>query len=289
MNAEAQISRPLLRYFGGKARLARWIVQFMPPHPIYLEPFAGAASVLFQKPRAERNEIINDLDDEVVNVFRVLRSPRAEELIRAVRFTPYARAEQQLAYEPAADPVERARRLIVRSHLSHGTGSTRTDRQNSFRVDGRSGTTNVAGEWAGLPPQLRLMVERLDGVSIESRDAVELIADYSSPNVLIYADPPYVHETRATTKKKAGEMYHGYSHEMDEEAHRRLLAELVASKAMVLLSGYDCPLYAEALQGWRRVDKAARSYRNSARVESLWINQLAQSAAAGGPLFAEPR
>jgi DNA adenine methylase len=287
MNAEARITRPLLRYFGGKARLASWIVPFLPPHTIYVEPYLGAGSILFRKPRAP-NEIINDLDGEVVNLFRVLRGPRAEELIRGLRFTPYARDEQTLAHAPVEDEVERARRLVVRSHMSHGTGGTRLDRQKGFRKDGPSGATDVAGEWAAMPAQLRLMVDRLAGVTIENMDALELVRVYSDPKALIYADPPYVHQTRQLGKLKGGEAYHVYGHEMTDEDHGRLLGELVASKSMVVLSGYDCPLYAEALQGWRRVDKAARSHRNSHRVESLWINRAALAAGAGGPLFAGP-
>jgi DNA adenine methylase len=173
-------TRPVLRWLGGKFRLAPWIVSHFPEHRIYLEPFGGSASVLLHKPRAY-NEIYNDLDGELVNLFQVLRGDRAPELLEALRLTPYARAEYWAAFKPTAEPVERARRTIVRSHLAHGTGGARMDRPTGFRTDGTSATTNVAGEWADLPDALHAVVERMRGVNIEARPALELIEKFNDP------------------------------------------------------------------------------------------------------------
>ena len=102
------VTRPALRYYGGKFRLAPWIIGHFPVHECYVEPFGGAMSVLLRKAPA-RYEVYNDLDREVVNLFRVLRE-RPEEFIRAIELTPYSRAEQLLAFEPAPeDELERAR------------------------------------------------------------------------------------------------------------------------------------------------------------------------------------
>ncbi len=109
-----QVTRPVLRYPGGKYRIAKWIISYFPQHKFYVEPYCGAASVLMRKPRTE-GEIINDLDGDVVNVFRVLRDPeQAKELERLVRLTPFAYEEYKRSYDATEDPIERARRTIFR-------------------------------------------------------------------------------------------------------------------------------------------------------------------------------
>lgn len=285
MNAPA---RPLLRWLGGKYRLASWVVSQMPEHRIYLEPYGGAASVLFRKPRAY-NEIVNDLDDELVNLFRVMREPlQARLLVRRLKLTPYAEAEYQLALEPAAEPIERAARLIVRSHLGHGSNSARIDRPSGFRCDGRKGTTNVAREWADYPAALAHMVRRLRGVSIRCLPAGEIIGRYRDPKVLIYLDPPYVTGTRSA-KKKQDEGFHAYRHEMTDADHSALLDQICDHPAMIMLSGYWSELYAERLAGWRCLTKDARAHRNLPRVERLWLNDACVRALDHGPLFGDGR
>jgi len=84
------IDRPVLRYHGGKFRIAPWVIEHFPPHRTYVEPFGGAAGVLLQKPRAY-SEIYNDLDSDVVNFFQVLRDPaQLDRLLQACAATPYA-------------------------------------------------------------------------------------------------------------------------------------------------------------------------------------------------------
>src|SRR3972149_1343948 len=126
-------SRPVLRYHGGKWMLAPWVVENFPPHTVYVEPFGGAASVLMRKPRSSV-EVYNDLDDAVVNVFRVLRDrSMARELARVVSLTPWARREFEDAYEHTDDPVEWARRTLVKSFLGFGSrGLVRT--RTGFRA-----------------------------------------------------------------------------------------------------------------------------------------------------------
>lgn len=270
-------ARPLLRWLGGKFRLAPWIIEQLPPHRIYVEPFGGAGSVLLRKPRSY-NEVYNDLDGELVNLFQVLRSPAAPELLRLLTLTPYAEAEYVLALTRSEDPVERARRTVVRSHMAHGTGSARMDRPTGFRSDGRSGTTNVAGEWADLPKALEAVVERVRGVAIRQMPAADLIAMYDDPKALIYLDPPYLPATRSVKSRKGGERYHTYAHELSVNDHVDLLALCRRSSAMIAISGYPDPLYDGALAGWSLRTIAARAHRNSARTECLWLNAAAVAA-----------
>src|SRR5262245_6362382 len=118
-------ARPVMRYHGGKFRLAPKIIAQFPPHRIYVEPYCGAASVLMRKERSFA-EVINDLDGEVVNVFRVLRDrDQAARLRDLVTLTPWARAEFELCYEPSDDPVEQARRTIARGFMAHGSTAAR--------------------------------------------------------------------------------------------------------------------------------------------------------------------
>lgn len=279
------IQRPLLRWLGGKYRLAPWIIGHFPAHRIYVEPFGGAASVLLQKPRAY-NEVYNDLDGELVNLFRVLRSEAAPQLLDQLRLTPYAEAEYLLALRPCADQLERARRTVVRSHMAHGTGSARIDRPTGFRSDGRSGSTNVAGEWADLPAALEAVIERMRGVAIRQMPALKLIQLYDDEKALIYLDPPYLPATRSDKARKGGERYHTYAHELSTDDHCELLDRASASKAMVALSAYPAELYDQKLKGWTRRTIAARAHRNSPRTECLYLNPALVAQLGDGPLYA---
>ena len=113
-----RVTRPPIRYHGGKFRIASWVISHFPAHECYVEPFGGGAGVLLQKTPAPF-EVLNDLDGEVVNFFRVLRE-RPGELVRVIQLTPWSREEQRLSFEPASDPLERARRFYVRSWQTHG-------------------------------------------------------------------------------------------------------------------------------------------------------------------------
>lgn len=279
----SDVDRPLLRWLGGKFRLAPKIIACFPTHRQYVEPYCGAASVVLQKPPCY-NELINDLDGEVVNLFRVLRSPDAPELVRLLRLTPYAMAEYDLAMQPIDEPLERARRMIVRSHLAHGTGSARMDRRPGFRSNGTSGSTNVAGEWADFPDALEKIIERIRPVVIHQRPALELIRQYDDEKVLIYLDPPYVPETRSLKSKQA-EGYHSYAFEMTQADHVELLETIVKSRSMVCLSGYHSTLYADALQGWGCRVFDSRAHNNAPRQELLWINPSAMSRLPRPTLF----
>lgn len=273
MNA---LPRPVLRWHGGKWLLAPWIIEHLPPHRVYVEPFGGAASVLLRKRRSHA-EIYNDLDGDVVNLFRVLRSSDAARLVEMVRLTPFARREFADAYRPSEDPLEQARRLLIRSFMGFAakgaTGNTTGFRANSTR----SGTT-PGEDWANYPDALALVVRRLAGVVIENRPAADVMLHHDGPETLHYVDPPYVHETRS--KGGVG----SYRHEMTTDEHARLLEALCDLKGMVVLSGYPHPIYDATLRGWERVTRKALADRARPRVEVLWLNPSAATAIASPPL-----
>ncbi|QDP57358.1 MAG: putative DNA adenine methylase [Prokaryotic dsDNA virus sp.] len=270
-------TRPALRWHGGKWMLAPWIISHLPPHRVYVEPFGGAGSVLIRKPRSYA-EVWNDLDGEVVNLFRVLRSDDADRLVALLKATPFARDEFVEAYQATTDEVERARRLIIRSFM--GFGSNGHNKATGFRSNSNRSGTTPAHDWSNYPDALSAIIERLRGVVIESRDATALMVQHDGADTLFYVDPPYVMSTRSD----AG---HDYAHEMDDEAHGALLVTLRGLAGMVVLSGYPCEQYDEALFGWRRVERAALADGAAKRTEVLWINPQASDRldAVRMPLF----
>jgi DNA adenine methylase len=255
-------TRPVLRWHGGKWLLAPWITSLMPAHRIYVEPFGGAASVLLRKPRSYA-EVYNDLDDDVVNLFRVLRSDRAGDLVTSLRLTPFASAEFFDAYQHTDDEIERARRLIVRSFM--GFGSNGTHKKTGFRSNSNRSGTTPAHDWVNYPDQLGATVERLRGVVVLNRDACEVMAAHDGPEALHYVDPPYVFATRADAQAD-------YAHEMTDAQHADLLGFLRTLKGRVMLSGYPHPLYDDLLRDWRRVERAALADGAKKRTEVLWLN-----------------
>lgn len=260
------LTRPVLRYHGGKWRLAPWIISHFPAHRVYVEPFGGAASVLMRKPRSDV-EIYNDLDDEIVNFFRVLRDPvLSEQLRRVVTLTPYARAEHRLSYLPAVDPVERARRTAFRAYTSFSGASLRmTGMRPTFGTRGNRPEL----DWRGWPAHVPAFCDRLSTVMIECVDALTVIKKWDAPDTLIYADPPYPHSTRTMVTSQS---HFHYAVELSDDDHRQLAAALSGSRATVIVSGYACSLYDEELYtGWDRHERSARANGQASRTEVLWI------------------
>lgn len=264
--------KPPFAYYGGKTTLAQRIVDLLPAHTHYVEPFAGSLAVLLAKPRSKM-ETVNDLDKDLMNFWRVLRD-QPDELARRMALTPHSRSEQVDAYDLSiADDVERARRVWVL--LSQGRGST-------LRKTGWRFYRDPAGSSCSMPDYLTAYVERvppaaarLHGVSLECRDALEVIHEYGKhPNVLLYVDPPYL----ATSRNSMN-----YRHELgDASAHEDLAAALNDVAASVVLSGYHSPLYDSLFAGWARVEFSAwtgngiggsSSKTDGDRVEVLWSNR----------------
>jgi DNA adenine methylase len=253
------INRPALRYYGGKWKIAPWVISHFPAHINYVEPCGGAASVLLQKPVSPL-ETFNDIDGRVVNFFRVLREC-PDELIRQIRLTPWSRAEFEGARQAAADPVEMARRWFVLcwQSISKPGGSWRV----MYDYSARSRSAPMDGVEID---HLYQVAERLKLVQVECRDALQVIELYDGPEALIYFDPPYLKSTRASSNK--------YAHEVDDAFHREAAALLRVAKGYVVVSGYASPLYAEIYEayGWVRRDSRSVATNGSKRVESVWLS-----------------
>lgn len=289
-------ARPLVRWHGGKWMIAPWIIGFFPPHTLYTEAYGGGASVLLRKPPCSGSEIYNDLDETIVRIFKVLQDrEKADRLIWLLERTPYARKEFEWAYQETDDEVEAARRTIVRSFMGYGSDGTAGVYPTGFRsIVTRAGKT-PATEWANYTHGLAMLVDRVERVTLECKDAAEILRQFDGPDALHYVDPPYLPETRSQGNRRRGKGYHVYQHELTTEDHVRLLELLMKLEGMVVLSGYPSTLYDETLVGWRRAERPSYADGGGARTEVVWINPLCQERlddeeqrqeAARAPLFA---
>jgi DNA adenine methylase len=287
----AKPTRPALRYHGGKWRLAPWIISHFPPHRVYVEPFGGAASVLLRKVRSAA-EVYNDSNQAVVTLFRVLQDPAsAARLIELLRLTPFARDEYRLACQVTNDPIERSRRLIMRSFMGFGSnahnergrhfracirhpsiGFRGTSSRSGFRANSDGSNTTPAHDWANYSHALEIIIERFSCVIVENSKALKVIKQHDRVDTLHYLDPPYLPETRKLLKKKGGPGYLAYEDEMTLDDHIELLAAVQNLRGMVLLSGYPSKLYDDALPDWRRFETEAWADGAKPRIEVLWLN-----------------
>lgn len=255
--------RAIIKYPGSKWSIADWIISKFPPHHSYLEPFFGSGAVLFKKERS-KIETINDLDNDVVNLFEWIRND-PEQLSAAIYMTPYSREVYRRAWADQyteKDSFQRAMNFYIRMMMGHGFRTTGEIVGWKNDVHGRE-SAYAANHWCQLPKMIMEAAERLRGVQIENRPAVDVISRFNFDNVLIYADPPYLLGTR-----------HGkqYRHEMSDDDHAALLEVLIAHKGPVLISGYQSNLYEEMLRGWNKETIDVRNQLSAPRQEILWMN-----------------
>jgi DNA adenine methylase len=260
-------------WYGGKSYYADWLIEQFPLHRVYVEPFGGAANVLLRKP-ASNVEIYNDIDDRIVNLFRVIRDPKLfQQLKLSLDLTPYARAEfaELLQEFPKATPVERARRFFAMCRQARGgIGMSKLSRQawaTSKRT--RREMAEPVSKYLSAIDGLADVAERLRTVLIESRPAIEMLAQYDGEDTFFYLDPPYMPETRHGKKAAT------YAHEMSIDDHGTLLDAVLQLRGKVMLSGYGHDLYDSKLKKWRRAElktKAHMANSGQERTEVVWFN-----------------
>lgn len=262
--------RPAILYYGGKWRLYPWLAEHFPPHRGFIDLFGGGGSVLLRKPRVDF-EIFNDIDEHVVNFFTVLRD-RPDELIRAIRYTPYARTELDRARAPAdGDPLETARRFFVSAHLaiSKSPFSRNSGWSSTTHVDQRY-SPHAATYWRAIgSDNLDRVARRFMGVQIENRDWRYILERYDYWEHLVYADPPYLAETRANPNT--------YAHEWDVQEHRDFAVVANGLESKIVVSGYQSPLYDEIYEDWYRFDRQTKTGGGD-RVESIWLSPATYDA-----------
>ena len=259
--------RPPFAYYGGKSRYTKILLQYVPPHKTYVEVFGGAASLLLAKKPSDV-EVYNDIDEGVVNFFRVLRDDdRRARLVKLLDYTPCSRAEYRCClrtWKSADDPVERARRWFVVMRLSvggrfgagWGYSVTSDKRVRTFR-------NSIAA--------LDAVADRFRNVQVECNDFRKILKAYDTPETFFYLDPPYVHDTRSP---------YFYPEEMTLDDHRELVELLLNLRGQALLSGYRHEVYRPLEEaGWRLLTFAVKTTtprtpgeRGRERTECLWIS-----------------
>ena len=257
--------RPAIRFYGGKWRIAPWIIGHFSEHDCYVEPFAGAASVLMRKDPSKL-EYYNDADKELVNFFQVLRE-RGEDLVRAIELTPFSREELRLSREVTADPLERARRLYVWFMQGRGGHASKTGWRFQRLPSRRKTAVGDFSDTTHLPA----VIARLKQVALECDDVFSVLERYDAPTTLFYVDPPYLESVRAKSTGRYGVEF------KSDEDHRRLAETLCGLAGKVIVSGMACDLYAELYeaQGWARRDREFLNQASKKATESIWINPAA--------------
>jgi DNA adenine methylase len=274
-------------WMGGKGNLARWIIKFLPRGKLYVEPFAGAASVFWHLPEPYPVEVLNDLDQRIVNLYRVLQDrEKFRELLHRLIWTPYSRAEFARALEvlrdPGADEVSRAWAFFVAQNQGFGGEADAVGDWGRALTSSDRSMAKTTSRWRSRLKLLSYWHERLSRVQIDSVDALRAIRYWDTPDTVFYVDPPYVLDARVNKKV--------YTNELTLDDRRRLVETLLQVKGKVLLSGYDHPVYRSLEEaGWGKVIRetachAAGRTRISRilgpgsarakvpRIEVLWMN-----------------
>lgn len=272
-----------LKYHGGKSYLADRIIELMPPHRHYVEPYFGGGAVLFAKPKELvecHSELVNDIDGLLVNFWSVIADERRfPRFCRMVEATPFSEklwressamiSNYKLVSLTRKDTVEWALYLFVMFRQSRqGLGESFATMSRSRT---RRGMNEQVSSWLTAVEGLPEAHERLKRVVISSCDAYEIIGREDSGDTFFYCDPPYLQSTRQSKKC--------YRFEMTEEQHMSLLGRLGTIEGCFILSGYRSDLYDTMANkfGWDRVDieidnKASSKKSKSKVVECLWKN-----------------
>jgi DNA adenine methylase len=237
--------------------------------------------------------VLNDLDGDLVNLFRCLQDKASfEELKHRIRYTLYAssefgRAIEILNDESVTDPVQRAWAFFVAKNQGMSGKAETIGNWGRVFVSG-GGCAKNTNRWMMRLSMLDDWHLRLLRVQIDSRDALEVIRYWDTPDAVFYVDPPYHQDTRKDRKVYASEPSHDH--------HVRLVETLLACKGSVVLSGYDHPVYTPLVDaGWSAtryetvchaacrargsgLQGAGSAHLNVPRTEVVWANPKAVEA-----------
>lgn len=253
----------VLKWPGAKWSIADKIIELMPKHKIYLEPFFGSGAVFFSKAPCN-TEVLNDLDGEVINLFKCIRD-KSEELAKLIYFTPYSREEYKESYNRSGNDIEMARQFLVRANMARaGMQYYSSSWRHAGPVLGATCNQRVTGDWNKIPERILNAAIRLKDAEIENTNALDLIKKYNRKDCLIYVDPPYLLSTRR-------QRYYNVEMTEDKE-HEELIKVLKKHSGPVMLSGYDSGLYNDLLHDWDTTQIKTNAEQGRERTEVIWTN-----------------
>jgi DNA adenine methylase len=258
-------------WYGSKYNQLPWLLDLLPQTHQYVEPFGGAATVLVNR-EPSPVETFNDINDDVVNFFEVLKHDR-EEFLDRLQFTPYSRELHRRArVEKPKDDIQRAMFFLVRTAQSFGGQEGDTWAQSI--TTSRRGRSQRGSAWESRKEQIEQVADRILRVQLESRDALDVIQRHDDEETLFYCDPPYPPEVRVTDDN--------YNHEMDSDDHEELASELWDIDGYVALSGYRCDFLDDLYDGWNvysEGEKRLAGKGTDEREEVLYTNYDAEDIA----------
>ena len=248
-----------LRYPGSKWSLAQEIISLFGDHYHYVEPYFGSGAVFFSKP-VSPHELINDMNSLVVNFFRVLRD-QTDDFLFALEATPWSRDEYDQSHIQTGDALEDARRFVTRIWQAHASDlAKKTGWKNRGSKQPARG---MSVRWQRVPAELVEMAMRLKDAEIENRPAIDVMRRFATKDTLIYADPPYLMETR--TQKM-------YAHEMSVDDHLVMLDVLTSHPGPAVISSYESSIYDDHLRDWKKIIvKPPKVEKQADRMEVLWV------------------
>lgn len=241
--------------------MIKHLLELIPAHRIYCEPFFGGGALFFAKPKSEV-EVINDKNGEVINFFKVIKT-KFPELQKEIQATLHSRELYKKSMVVYAHPdlftdVKRAWALWTLTNqgfagMIGSWGFGKTDSKEKSLANKRDDFTKA-------------YEERLRMAQIENNDALKVIDRCDSKETFIYADPPYIGSDMGH--------YKGYS----EEEYKKLLDALAKAKGKFLLSSYPSPILSQYIKkyNWKvkRVEKsvAVTKHTDKKKTEMLVFN-----------------
>lgn len=181
----SDMAKPLIPWIGGKRKLAKHILPLFPSHQCYVEPFAGAAALFFLK-EPSKVEVLNDINGDLVNLYRVVKH-HLEELYKQFKWVLTSRKNWEWLHSTPTDTltdVQRAARFLYIQKLAFGGKAV----DRSFGI---ATTTPPRFSIYSLEQDLADAHFRLSRTNIESLGWDSVIERYDRPHTLFYCDPPY--------------------------------------------------------------------------------------------------